>query len=167
MILMIGQSRVFFAMARDRLLPPVFSSVSERTGTPTRTTVTTGVAVAAMAALLPLEELAHLVNIGTLFAFVVVALGVIILRRTRPDLERPFKTPFMPVLPVLSVLASLYLMLNLTAATWVRFAIWMALGLVVYAFYGYRRSRLRTEGGDDVDLRGREEQPVVGGRDTR
>jgi APA family basic amino acid/polyamine antiporter len=165
MILMIGQSRIFFAMSRDRLLPPVFADVSERTGTPIRTTVTTGVAVAAMAALLPLTELAHLVNIGTLFAFVVVALGVIILRRTRPDLDRPFKTPFMPVLPILSVLASLYLMLNLTADTWVRFAVWMALGLVVYALYGRRRSRLGAEGGD-IDLRSRDSEAVTG-HDTR
>ena len=164
MILMIGQSRVFFAMARDRLLPPVFSNVSERTGTPVRTTITTGIAVAAMAALLPLEELAHLVNIGTLFAFVLVAIGVIILRRTRPDLERPFKTPFMPVLPILSVLASLYLMLNLTAETWVRFAVWMAVGLLVYAVYGRRRSRLAP--GGDIDLRGRESESV-GGREAR
>ncbi len=159
MILMIGQSRVFFAMARDRLLPPAFSTVSERTGTPIRTTVTTGLVIAAMAALLPLEELAKLVNIGTLFAFIVVAIGVVVLRRTRPDLERPFRTPFVPVLPALSVLASLYLMLNLTASTWVRFFVWMALGLVVYAFYGHRRSRLRTDPAgpdeDAIDLRDR------------
>ena len=165
MILMIGQSRVFFAMARDRLLPPVFAEVNERTGTPVRTTVTTGVVIAAMAALLPLEELAKLVNIGTLFAFIVVAIGVVILRRTRPDLERSFRTPWVPLVPILSVLASFYLMLNLTAATWVRFGIWMVVGLVVYAAYGYRRSRLRTEG-SDIDLRDRDEARV-GGRDSR
>ena len=146
MILMIGQSRVFFAMARDRLLPPVFATVSERTGTPVRTTITTGVVIAALAGLLPLEELAKLVNIGTLFAFVLVSIGVIILRRTRPDLERAFRVPWVPLVPILSVLASLYLMLNLTAVTWVRFFVWMAAGLVVYAVYGYRRSRLGTEG---------------------
>jgi APA family basic amino acid/polyamine antiporter len=145
MILMIGQSRVFFAMARDKLLPPVFADVSERTGTPVRTTVTTGVVIALMAALLPLEELAKLVNIGTLFAFIVVAIGVVILRRTRPDLERSFRTPLVPLVPILSVLASFYLMLNLTSATWVRFGVWMVIGLVIYAAYGYRRSRLRTE----------------------
>jgi basic amino acid/polyamine antiporter, APA family len=148
MILMIGQSRVFFAMARDRLLPPAFANVSDRTGTPVRTTVTTGVVIAAMAALLPLEDLASLVNIGTLFAFIVVSIGVVILRRTRPDLDRPFKTPLMPVVPILSVLASFYLMLNLTALTWLRFAVWMVIGLVIYALYGYRRSRLGVEGPD-------------------
>jgi APA family basic amino acid/polyamine antiporter len=157
MILMIGQSRVFFAMARDRLLPPAFAAVNERTGTPVRTTITTGVVIAVMALLLPLEELAKLVNIGTLFAFIVVSAGVVVLRRTRPDLERSFRTPFVPVLPALSVLASLYLMLNLTAATWIRFFVWMAVGLLVYAGYGYRHSRLRAEGTDaSVDLRGRE-----------
>jgi APA family basic amino acid/polyamine antiporter len=146
MILMIGQSRVFFAMSRDRLLPPAFATVSERTGTPVRTTITTGVVIAALAGLLPLEELAKLVNIGTLFAFVLVSAGIIVLRRTRPDLERAFRVPWVPLVPILSVLASLYLMLNLTAVTWLRFFVWMAAGLVVYAVYGYRRSRLRTEG---------------------
>jgi APA family basic amino acid/polyamine antiporter len=155
MILMIGQSRVFFAMSRDRLLPPTFARVHDRTGTPVRTTVTTGVAIAAMAALLPLETLANLVNIGTLFAFVVVAIGVVVLRRTRPDLERSFRTPFVPVLPAVSVLASIYLMLNLPASTWVRFFTWMALGVVVYAVYGHRRSRLRQQQ-ETLDLRERE-----------
>jgi APA family basic amino acid/polyamine antiporter len=158
MILMIGQSRVFFAMSRDRLLPPAFARVHEGTGTPVRTTVTTGVVIAAMAALLPLEALASLVNIGTLFAFIVVAIGVVVLRRTRPDLERSFRTPLVPVLPAISVLASLYLMLNLPASTWLRFFTWMALGVVVYAVYGRRRSRLRHEQAT-VDLRDRE---VVG-----
>jgi APA family basic amino acid/polyamine antiporter len=176
MILMIGQSRVFFAMARDRLLPPVFATVNERTGTPVRTTITTGVVIAALAGLLPLEELAKLVNIGTLFAFVLVSAGIIVLRRTRPDLERAFRVPWVPLVPILSVLASLYLMLNLTAATWVRFFVWMAVGLVVYAAYGYRRSRLGTEGPERgaVDLRDRDHAATAprsptdaeGGRDT-
>jgi APA family basic amino acid/polyamine antiporter len=113
-----------------------------------------------MAALLPLEDLASLVNIGTLFAFIVVSIGVVILRRTRPDLDRPFKTPLMPVVPILSVLASFYLMLNLTSFTWLRFAVWMVVGLVIYAFYGYRRSRLGLEGPD----RRREPQEAVAGR---
>jgi APA family basic amino acid/polyamine antiporter len=152
MILMIGQSRVFFAMSRDRLLPPAFAIVNERTGTPIRTTVTTGAVIAAMAALLPLEALANLVNIGTLFAFVLVAIGVVVLRRTRPDLERSFRVPFVPVLPAVSVLASVYLMLNLPASTWVRFGIWMAIGLGVYAVYGRRHSRLG-EQQRTVDLR--------------
>jgi APA family basic amino acid/polyamine antiporter len=142
MILMIGQSRVFFAMARDGLLPPVFATVNEKTGTPVRTTITTGVVVAAMAALLPLEELASLVNIGTLFAFILVAVAVVILRRTRPDLERSFRTPYVPAVPILSVLASFYLMLNLPTTTWLRFAVWMVVGMVVYFLYGQGHSRL-------------------------
>ena len=160
MILMLGQSRVFFAMSRDGLLPASFARVSPRTGTPVRVTVTTGIVVAVISALVPLSELAELVNIGTLFAFILVAIGVVILRRTRPDLPRSFKTPLVPVLPIASVLASFYLMLNLPAATWIRFAIWLVIGLVVYGLYGARRSRVglaaadRRAGQPDViDLR--------------
>ncbi len=147
LVLLLGQSRVFFAMSRDRLLPPVFSAVSARYGTPYRTSLFTGVVVAVIATFVPLSELAELVNIGTLFAFVVVAVGVVVLRRSRPDLERAFRCPAVPFVPVLSVLVSIYLMLNLPAATWVRFVVWMAAGLVVYALYGRRRSRLATGAG--------------------
>ncbi len=145
MILLLGQSRVFFAMSRDKLLPPVFAAVSPRFGTPVRTSVSTGVVVAVIATFVPLTELAELVNIGTLFAFVLVAIGVIVLRRTRPDLERAFRCPGVPVVPVLAALAAAYLMLNLPTATWVRFFIWMAIGLVVYFTYGARHSRLETD----------------------
>jgi APA family basic amino acid/polyamine antiporter len=145
MILLLGQSRVFFAMSRDRLLPPVFSQVSRSTGVPVRTSITTGVVVALISTFVPLSELAELVNIGTLFAFVLVAIGVLVLRRTRPDLQRAFRCPGVPVVPVLAVLASVYLMLNLPGATWVRFVVWMAVGLVVYFVYGARHSRLVTD----------------------
>jgi basic amino acid/polyamine antiporter, APA family len=145
MVLMLGQARVFFAMSRDRLLPPVFSQVSERTGTPVRVTVTTGIVVALISALVPLSELAELVNIGTLFAFVLVAIGVLVLRRTRPDLHRAFRVPGVPVVPILSVLMSVYLMLNLPGQTWLRFLIWMVIGLVVYAAYGVRHAKLATD----------------------
>jgi len=140
--LMLGQSRVFFAMSRDNLLPPVFASVSERFRTPYRTIIVTGVGVALLTALLTLKTLAGLVNIGTLFAFVLVAIGVWVLRHSRPDLPRSFRAPLVPLIPILSVLASVYLMLNLTALTWVRFFLWMAAGLVIYVFYGSRRSRV-------------------------
>jgi APA family basic amino acid/polyamine antiporter len=145
LILMLGQSRVFFAMSRDRLLPPMFSQINPRFGTPLRTSILTGVVVAVISTFVPLSELAELVNIGTLFAFVLVAIGVLVLRRTRPDLERAFRCPGVPVVPVLAVLACIYLMLNLPGATWVRFFIWMAIGLVVYFTYGGRHSRLATD----------------------
>ncbi|MEO7062118.1 MAG: amino acid permease, partial [Lapillicoccus sp.] len=145
MILMLGQSRVFFAMSRDRLLPPMFSMVNERTGTPVRTTITTGVVVAIISTFVPLSELAELVNIGTLFAFILVAIGVLVLRRKRPDLPRAFTCPGVPVVPILAILASFYLMLNLPAATWLRFFIWMALGFIVYFGYSARHSRLTTD----------------------
>jgi basic amino acid/polyamine antiporter, APA family len=148
LVLLMGQSRVFFAMSRDRLLPPVFSAVSKRYGTPYRTTLITGIVVALLAFIFPLKTLAELVNIGTLFAFVLVAIGVIVLRRSQPDLERPFRVAFVPVIPILSVFASLWLMLNLQTTTWVRFAVWMLVGFVVYFGYSVRHSRLAREGGD-------------------
>jgi APA family basic amino acid/polyamine antiporter len=164
MILLLGQSRVFFAMSRDRLLPPVFAKVSQRFGTPYRTTLLTGIVVAAIAALVPLTELAELVNIGTLFAFVVVSIGVIVLRRTRPDLPRAFRCPGVPWVPALAVLSSVYLMLNLPAVTWERFLIWMAIGMVVYYLYGRQHSRLATaaETGYNTDAYGGEAAELAG-----
>ncbi|MFF7212398.1 amino acid permease [Streptomyces sp. NPDC008238] len=143
MILLLGQSRVFFAMSRDGLLPRFFSQVHPTRGTPYRSTILLGGIVAIVAGFTTIEELAELVNIGTLFAFVVVAIGVVVLRRTRPDLPRSFRTPFVPWLPAVSVLATLWLMLNLPAETWLRFAVWMAIGFLVYFLYGYRHSRVR------------------------
>ncbi|MBB5119141.1 amino acid permease [Streptomyces eurocidicus] len=142
MILLLGQSRVFFAMSRDGLLPRIFSRVHPKYGTPYRSTILLGVVVAVLAGFTSIDVLAELVNIGTLFAFVVVALGVVLLRRARPDLPRAFRTPFVPVVPFLSVLASLWLMLNLTAETWLRFAVWMVIGVVVYFVYGRAHSRV-------------------------
>lgn len=146
MILLLGQTRVFFAMSRDGLLPRIFSHVHPRFRTPYRSTVLLGVIIAIVAGFTSIEELASLVNIGTLFAFVVVAIGVVILRRTRPDLPRSFRTPLVPWLPAASVLASLWLMLNLPAETWLRFGIWMAIGVVVYFVYGRGNSRLGKSG---------------------
>ncbi|MFE4059088.1 amino acid permease [Streptomyces sp. NPDC059096] len=144
MILLLGQTRVFFAMSRDGLLPRTFSQVHPKFGTPYRSTVLLGVLVAIVAGFTSIEELAELVNIGTLFAFIVVALGVIILRRKRPDLPRSFRTPLVPWVPIASVLASLWLMLNLPAETWLRFGIWMVIGCVVYFVYGRAHSRINT-----------------------
>ncbi|GAA5011317.1 amino acid permease [Streptomyces siamensis] len=142
MILLLGQTRVFFAMSRDGLLPRFFSRVHPRFKTPHRPTILLGVIIAIVAGFTSLSELAELVNIGTLFAFVVVAIGVIILRRTRPDLPRSFRTPWVPVLPVVSVCATLWLMVNLPTETWLRFAIWMVIGALVYFLYGRSHSRL-------------------------
>ena len=147
LILMLGQSRVLFAMSRDRLLPVGLAKVHPTWGTPYRITIGVGVVVTIFAGFIPLEALAELVNIGKLFAFMLVSIGVIILRRTRPDLPRAFRVPFSPVLPALAVLACLFLMLNLTGETWLRFLIWMLAGLVVYFVYGARHSRLAA-GGD-------------------
>ena len=146
LILLLGQSRVLFAMSRDRLLPAGLATVHPKYGTPYRISLITGVVVAVLAGLVPLGTLAELVNIGTLFAFVLVSIGVWILRRTRPDLPRSFRVPLVPVLPIVSALACLYLMLNLPAETWARFVIWMVIGVALYFAYGRRRSRFTTPG---------------------
>ncbi|MET7397713.1 amino acid permease [Dactylosporangium sp. NPDC005572] len=140
LVLLLGQSRVSFAMARDGLLPPALARVHPRFGTPWLMSTITGVVVMVLAAFVPLSELSELTSIGTLFAFVVVSLGVIVLRRTRPDLPRAFRVPLVPWLPLLSVLASVWLMLNLPVVTWVRFLVWMGLGLILYFVYGIRRA---------------------------
>ncbi|MCW2919154.1 MAG: amino acid permease-associated region [Actinomycetia bacterium] len=145
LILLLGQSRVFFAMSRDGLLPSWLAAVHPRFGTPYRSTILMGVVVAVMAGLIPLSALAELVNIGTLFAFVVVSAGVVILRRTRPDLPRSFRTPLVPLVPILSVLACLFVMLNLPVETWLRFVVWMVIGAGIYFLYGRRHSRLGAE----------------------
>ncbi|MEU5879485.1 amino acid permease [Spirillospora sp. NPDC047279] len=142
LILLLGQSRVFFAMSRDGLMPAWLSAVHPRFGTPYRSTIIMGVVVAALAGFIPLSKLAELVNIGTLFAFLVVSIGVVILRRTRPELPRAFRTPWVPVIPALSVLACLFVMINLPVDTWLRFLAWMAVGVVIYFLYGRRHSRL-------------------------
>lgn len=141
MILFMGQTRVGFAMARDGLLPSWLAKTNPRFGTPYRFTILTGIIIAIIAAFVPLSTLADLVNIGTLSAFVLVSIGVIVLRRTRPDLERPFRVPWVPVLPIIAAIICFYLMLNLSLETWIRFVVWLIIGLVVYWFYGRKHSR--------------------------
>ncbi len=143
LVLLLGQVRILFAMSRDGLLPTRLAHVHPRYGTPYRVTIGTGVVIALLAAFIPLEKLSELVSIGTLFAFFVVAIGVIILRRTRPDLPRPFRVPWVPWLPILAALASLYLMLNLPLDTWIRFVVWMLAGFVIFFAYSFRHSRER------------------------
>jgi basic amino acid/polyamine antiporter, APA family len=141
---MLAQPRIFHSMAKDGLLPAFAARIHPRWGTPAGMTVVTGIAVALAAGFTPVAVLGQLVSIGTLFAFVVVAIGVLFLRARRPDLERPFRTPWVPFLPILSVVMSTLLMLSLPWATWERLLIWMALGLAIYVVYGYRHSKLRT-----------------------
>jgi len=147
LVMLLGQSRVFFAMSRDGLLPPVFSRVHPRYRTPHLSTIGVGAMVAAIAAFVPLSDLVHLVNIGTLFAFVLVSAGVIVLRRVEPDRPRPFRCPLVPWLPLASIAGCAYLMAGLPLETWIRFGVWLALGLVVYLAYGRRHSRVRREAG--------------------
>ena len=139
MVLMLGQCRVLFAMARDGLLPRSLAKTGSH-GTPVRITVLVAVVVAVTASVFPITKLEEMVNVGTLFAFVLVSAGVMVLRRSRPDLERGFKAPWVPVLPIASIAACFWLMLNLTALTWVRFAVWLVVGTAIYVGYGYRHS---------------------------
>jgi basic amino acid/polyamine antiporter, APA family len=138
-----GQTRIFFAMARDGLMPERLAEVNPRTGVPTKLTIGFGIVMALLAALVPLDELVKLVNIGTLFAFLLVSVGVIVLRRTRPDMPRPFRVPLVPLVPLIGICLLIYLMTDLPAFTWWRFGVWLAIGLLIYALYGYRNSRLR------------------------
>ncbi len=142
LILMLGQTRVAFAMARDGLLPPVLAKVHPTYGTPYVMTAITGVGVALLSGFVDFATLGDLVSIGTLFAFMLVSVGVLVLRSTRPDLPRAFRTPAVYLVSTLSVLLCGYLMLNLIGETWVRFFVWMAIGLVVYFAYGRTHSRL-------------------------
>lgn len=154
LILMMGQTRVAFAMARDGLLPTWLAKVHPTFGTPYRITAITGVGVALLSGFVDFATLGDLVSIGTLFAFVLVSVGVLVLRRTRPDLPRAFRTPAVTLVATLSVLLCFYLMLNLIGETWVRFLVWMAIGLAVYFVYGRSHSRLGR--GETVGLSDRE-----------
>lgn len=144
-VMMIGQIRVFFAMSRDRLLGPWLSAVHPTYRTPHHATLLTGIGVAILSALIPIGDAADMTNIGTLFAFVLVCLGVIVLRYTRPNHPRPFRLPFMPWVPILGMLACLGLMAFLPLLTWIRFGVWTIIGIVVYMRYGMKHSRLATE----------------------
>ncbi|MGE5696424.1 MAG: APC family permease [Candidatus Sericytochromatia bacterium] len=139
MVLILGQSRVLFAMSRDGLLPRPLAKTGPR-GTPVRITVLVGVLIALAASVFPIGKLEEMVNVGTLFAFVLVSAGVIVLRRTRPDLRRDFRAPWVPWLPIAAILACVWLMLNLTLLTWIRFVVWMVVGVVIYFAYGRSHS---------------------------
>ncbi|MFI9535585.1 amino acid permease [Nocardia fusca] len=139
MVMLLGQTRVLFAMSRDGLVPRGLARTGDR-GTPVRITVIVGVVCAILAGFVEFGTLEEMVNIGTLFAFLLVSIGVVVLRRTRPDLPRGFKVPLVPYVPILAVLSCLWLMVNLSVETWLRFVVWMLLGLVMYFAYGRRHS---------------------------
>ena len=142
LVFQLGQPRIFFSMARDGLLPPSFAKVHPRFRTPHVTTILTGVAVGVCAMFTSIDEMVDLTNIGTLFAFILVCIGILILRKRDPNRPRAFKTPWVPVIPILGVVSCAYLMLGLPWITWVRFAAWLVVGIVVYMSYGFRRSGL-------------------------
>jgi APA family basic amino acid/polyamine antiporter len=140
LVMMLGQSRVFYAMSRDGLLPQWAGAIHPTRRTPWISTIVVGLCVAFFGALIPIGTLGQLVAIGTLLAFIIVSAGVVILRRTRPDLPRPFRTPGVPAVPILSVLVALLLMASLPWQTWMRLIVWLVIGLVVYFGYGRRHS---------------------------
>jgi basic amino acid/polyamine antiporter, APA family len=144
-VLLMGQARIFFSMARDGLLPSFFAKVHHKFRTPYITTIITGLLIAGCAAFTNIEEMVDLTNIGTLFAFVLVCLGVIILRAKEPEIKRGFRVPFSPLTPLLGAAACIFLMTGLPLISWYRFVIWLAIGLVVYFSYGIRHSRLHNK----------------------
>jgi APA family basic amino acid/polyamine antiporter len=154
LVMLLGQSRVFYSMSRDGLLPPWASDVHSRFRTPWISTILVGVFVAVFASVIPIEVLGELVSIGTLLAFVIVCFGVWILRKRRPDLPRPFKTPMVPLVPILGIIVSVGLMASLPLATWLRLIGWLIIGMVIYFTYGRHHSR--------VQQMVAENQPVAG-----
>jgi basic amino acid/polyamine antiporter, APA family len=145
LVIMYGQTRIFFAMCRDGLLPRKLATVHPRYGTPARLTIGFGILISILAAFVPLDEIVKLVNIGTLFAFVLVNIGVIVLRRTKPDMDRPFRVPFVPVFPIIGILFCGYLISQLPLTTYLRFIIWLIIGLAIYFLYSFKHSRLRED----------------------
>lgn len=153
MVLLMGQTRIFYAMSKDGLLPSVFARVHSRFQTPYVTTLLTGAVAVVIAGLFPIGFIGELVSIGALLAFTMVSLSVLVLRRTRPDYPRPFRTPWVPVVPILGALLSFVQMAALPRGTWIRLVIWMALGLILYAVYGHRNSHLSQRGNHAEDRR--------------
>ena len=143
LVMLMGQSRVFYTMAKDGLLPNFFAAVHPKFRTPWKTNLFFLVFVSLFAGLVPVSDLGHMVSIGTLFAFVLVCIGILVLRKSLPDAVRPFRTPLVPFVPVMGVLVCVYLMYSLPAESWIRLFIWMALGVVVYFSYGKKYSKIR------------------------
>ncbi|HEY5220423.1 MAG TPA: amino acid permease, partial [Gemmatimonadaceae bacterium] len=152
LVFQLGQPRIFFSMSRDGLLPPFLAKLHPKYKTPYVGTILTGIFVAVFAAFANIAEVVDLTNIGTLFAFVLVSAGVIFLRRIEPDRVRPFRVPWVPLTPLISIVACIYLMWQLPRVTWIRFGVWLVIGLVLYFTYGYTHSvlRQRNEGRRDA-----------------
>lgn len=140
LVLLLGQTRIFYSMAKDRLLPARFGALHPRFRTPSFSTRLTGVCAALIAAVFPIDLLGEMVSIGALLAFMMVCAGVLVMRRTRPEAPRPFRTPWVPAVPVMGVLLAALQMFSLPSGTWVRLVVWMAIGFVVYCFYGRRKA---------------------------
>ncbi|WDF66766.1 amino acid permease [Sphingobacterium oryzagri] len=142
LVMLLGQSRVFYSMSKDGLLPKIFSDLSKNQ-TPWKTNLIFMIFVSIFAGFVPVSDLGHMVSIGTLFAFTLVCIGILVLRKSNPEIERPFKTPFVPVLPILGVIVCILLMASLPIESWERLAVWLLIGLVIYVAYGMKHSKIR------------------------
>jgi APA family basic amino acid/polyamine antiporter len=140
---LMGQSRVFYTMAKDGLLPKFFATIHKKFSTPWKTNLFFMVFVSLFAGFVPVSDLGHMVSIGTLFAFVLVCIGIMVLRKSLPDAIRPFRTPFVPAVPIIGIAVCMYLMYSLPTESWYRLAIWMAIGIVIYFAYGKKHSKIR------------------------
>lgn len=145
LVMLYGQIRLFYAISRDGLLPKALSSVNPKTQTPFFGSWVTFAMVSVFAGFVPLDKLADLTNVGTLFAFAAVSFGIIVLRKKQPDLKRSFSVPFVPWIPILSILFCIYLMLQLSKITWIGFVVWFVIGLIVYFMYGYKHSHIKDD----------------------
>ncbi|MBC7744683.1 MAG: amino acid permease [Flavobacterium sp.] len=143
LVMLMGQSRVFYTMAKDGLLPKFFSSVHKRFHTPWKTNLFFLVFVSLFAGLVPVSDLGHMVSIGTLFAFVLVCIGIMILRKSLPNAVRPFRTPFVPFVPIMGILVCVFLMYSLPSESWIRLFVWMVIGIAIYFAYGRKNSKIR------------------------
>lgn len=144
LVMLLGQSRVFYSMSKDGLLPKIFSDLSKRQ-TPWKTNLIFMAFVSIFAGFVPVSDLGHMVSIGTLFAFTLVCIGILVLRKTEPNLERPFKTPFVPLIPILGILVCVLMMASLPVESWERLAVWMIIGVVIYFVYSKKHSKIRKE----------------------